>query len=49
MAKTELSNKTKTEVHHESGLKGTLASVFFVGFFLIITWVSVYFIFLDRL
>ncbi|MBD8068160.1 cytochrome c oxidase subunit 2A [Bacillus sp. PS06] len=29
--------------------KGTLASVFILGFFLIVTWLGVYFLFLDRL
>ncbi|WP_374722061.1 cytochrome c oxidase subunit 2A [Peribacillus tepidiphilus] len=49
MAQTELKNKTKTHVDDHSSLKGTLASVFMLGFILIITWVSVYFLFLDRL
>ncbi|PLR79610.1 cytochrome c oxidase subunit 2A [Bacillus canaveralius] len=48
MAKTELRNQTKTEIEDSSSLKGTLASVFLLGFFLIITWVSVYYLFLDR-
>jgi hypothetical protein len=49
MAKPQLSTQTKTKVEKTSSLKGTLASVFFLGFFLIFTWVSVYFLFLDRL
>lgn len=51
MAKTELRSKTHVPAKTEdsSSLKGTLASVFFVGFFLIITWVGVYFLYLDRL
>ncbi|PLR77200.1 cytochrome c oxidase subunit 2A [Bacillus sp. V3-13] len=48
MAKTELHNQTKTEIEDSSSLKGTLASVFLLGFFLIVTWVSVYYLFLDR-
>lgn len=48
MAKTELSKNTKTEIEDSSSLKGTLASVFLLGFILVITWVSVYFLFLDR-
>ncbi|WP_066047690.1 subunit I/II of b(o/a)3-type cytochrome C oxidase [Robertmurraya korlensis] len=48
MAKTELNRKTKTEIEDSSSLKGTLASVFLLGFFLIVTWVSVYFLFLNR-
>jgi hypothetical protein len=41
--------KTKTIVEDRSSLKGTLASVFILGFFLIATWLGVYFLFLDRL
>ncbi|WP_075982073.1 subunit I/II of b(o/a)3-type cytochrome C oxidase [Bacillus massilinigeriensis] len=48
MVKTELSNKTKTEVEDSSNLKGTMASVFLLGFFLVAVWVGVYFLFLDR-
>ncbi|KON87295.1 MULTISPECIES: cytochrome c oxidase subunit 2A [Bacillales] len=48
MAKTELSQKTKTEIEDSSSLKGTLASVFLLGFFLIITWVGVYSLFISR-
>lgn len=48
MAKPELSRKTKTEIEDSSSLKGTLASVFLLGFILVVTWVSVYFLFLDR-
>ncbi|MCK7606214.1 cytochrome c oxidase subunit 2A [Geobacillus stearothermophilus] len=33
----------------EPALKGTLASVFLLGFFIIFSWVSVYFLFLHRL
>ncbi|PLS16299.1 cytochrome c oxidase subunit 2A [Bacillus sp. M6-12] len=49
MAQPQLKNKTKTTVDDHSSLKGTLASVFTLGLILIITWVSVYFLFLDRL
>ncbi|MBT2690082.1 cytochrome c oxidase subunit 2A [Bacillus sp. ISL-47] len=48
MAKTELSRKTKTEIEDSSSLKGTLASVFLLGFFLVITWVGVYLLFVSR-
>lgn len=48
MVKTELGNKTKTEVEDSSSLKGTAASVFLLGFFLVAVWVSVYFLFVDR-
>lgn len=48
MAKVELKQKQKTEIEDSSSLKGTLASVFLLGFFIIITWLSVYFLFVDR-
>ncbi|KAF0818735.1 MULTISPECIES: cytochrome c oxidase subunit 2A [unclassified Cytobacillus] len=48
MAKTELSRKTKTEIEDRSSLKGTLASVFLLGFFLVMTWVGVYLLFISR-
>ncbi|KIQ94323.1 hypothetical protein LH47_01598 [Anoxybacillus thermarum] len=48
--KTQLNTSTpKAKVEKEPALKGTLASVLFLGFFLIFTWVSVYFLFLNRL
>ncbi|KXG09438.1 hypothetical protein AT864_02392 [Anoxybacillus sp. P3H1B] len=40
---------TKGKTTEDSHLKGTLAAVFLLGFFLIFTWVSVYFLFLERL
>ncbi|PLT34922.1 cytochrome c oxidase subunit 2A [Bacillus sp. V5-8f] len=50
MASPELNTKTRTKVEdNHSSLTGTLASVFILGFILIITWVSVYFLYLDRL
>ncbi|WP_019155954.1 hypothetical protein [Robertmurraya massiliosenegalensis] len=48
MAKAELKSDTRTEIEDSSSLKGTLASVFFVGFFIIVLWVGVYFLYLDR-
>jgi hypothetical protein len=49
MAKTELSTKKKIKVEdHDTELSGTLASVFLLGFFIIVTWVGVWFLFLDR-
>lgn len=48
MAQPGIGKKTNTKVEEQSSLKGTLASVFLLGFFLIITWVGVYFLFLDR-
>ncbi|MEH7352737.1 cytochrome c oxidase subunit 2A [Neobacillus drentensis] len=48
MAKAELKTKQKTEVEDSSSLKGTLASVFLLGAFLIVTWAGVYYLFVDR-
>ncbi|WP_338451846.1 cytochrome c oxidase subunit 2A [Niallia oryzisoli] len=49
MALHQLDTKTsKTNVEDSSSLKGTLASVFLLGFFLVSVWVSVYFVFLGR-
>ncbi|MFT4414159.1 cytochrome c oxidase subunit 2A [Fredinandcohnia humi] len=51
MPKTEMSKtKTKTKIEDDrTSLKGTLASVFLLGLFLIVTWLGVYFLFMDRL
>ncbi|XJZ25917.1 cytochrome c oxidase subunit 2A [Bacillota bacterium Lsc_1132] len=48
MANTELEQKQKTEIEDRSSLKGTLASVFFLGMFIVVSWLGVYFLFLDR-
>lgn len=48
MAQPGIRKKAHTKVEDQSSLKGTLASVFLLGFFLIITWVGVYFLFVDR-
>ena len=50
VAKTVLNSKTKTQLKTEdsSSLKGTLVSVFLLGFFLIISWVGVFLLFLER-
>lgn len=49
MAKTELNTNKKIKVEdHSSSLNGTLASVFLLGFFIIVTWLSVWFLYLDR-
>ncbi|SDL92941.1 cytochrome c oxidase subunit 2A [Bacillus sp. OK048] len=48
MAKAELKTNKKTAFEDSSSLKGTLMSVFFLGIFLVVTWVGVYFLFLDR-
>ena len=48
MAQPQLEKKPSTKVEDQSSLKGTLASVFLLGFFLIVTWVGVFFLFLER-
>lgn len=49
MAKTELNSKKRIKVEdHESTLTGTLASVFLLGFFIIVTWLGVWLLFVDR-
>ncbi|WP_462411980.1 cytochrome c oxidase subunit 2A [Neobacillus sp. Marseille-QA0830] len=48
MAKAELKANQKTETEESSSLKGTLASVFFLGIFIVVTWLSVYYLFVDR-
>jgi len=49
MAKAELQQTSPKMKEKEPPLKGTLASVFLLGFFIIFSWVSVYFLFLHRL
>jgi hypothetical protein len=48
MAKAELKTKQNTEIEDSSSLKGTLASVFFLGAFIVVTWISVYYLFVER-
>ncbi|MED3563335.1 cytochrome c oxidase subunit 2A [Bacillus xiapuensis] len=48
MAKAEVKTKQKTEIEDSSSLKGTLASVFFLGLFIVVTWLSVYYLFVER-
>ncbi|WP_043933651.1 cytochrome c oxidase subunit 2A [Bacillus sp. EB01] len=52
MAKIE-SAKTAHKVKHKTAgtdqpLKGTMVSVFLLGLFIIVSWLGVYFLFLDR-
>ncbi|MDR6998132.1 cytochrome c oxidase subunit 2A [Neobacillus niacini] len=48
MAKAEVKTNQKTEVEDSSSLKGTLASVFFLGLFIVVTWLIVYYLFVER-
>ncbi|MDP4083500.1 MAG: cytochrome c oxidase subunit 2A [Bacillota bacterium] len=38
-----------TEEEDKTSLQGTLLSVFFVGLFIVASWISVYLLFLNRL
>ncbi|MBB6444647.1 cytochrome c oxidase subunit 2A [Bacillus benzoevorans] len=46
----QLKHKTdgKATADENANLKGTLVSVFLVGAIIVATWVSVYFVYLDR-
>ncbi|MBU9723792.1 MULTISPECIES: cytochrome c oxidase subunit 2A [Bacillaceae] len=51
MSKTNLEtnhNVTVTKKEDESSLKGTLIFVFFVGGFILVSWLVVFFLFLSR-
>ena len=48
MANPQLNHKPKVKTEDSSSLKGTLAAVFFLGLFLILSWFGVYYIFIDR-
>ncbi|KIL42822.1 hypothetical protein KP77_34520 [Jeotgalibacillus alimentarius] len=39
---------TKKKQEHEENLKGTLISVFFVGFVIVAMWVAVYLMYLSQ-
>jgi len=47
MAKPEVNQKA-VEEHHEEDLRGTFASVLFLGGFLVISWVGVLILYLIR-
>ncbi|MFS0781441.1 cytochrome c oxidase subunit 2A [Bacillus sp. 1P06AnD] len=49
MAQTQLKKQTDARKESHSSLKGTLASVSIVGAVILVTWVSVYFLFVNRL
>ncbi|MGO4890562.1 cytochrome c oxidase subunit 2A [Anaerobacillus sp. MEB173] len=46
--KQEAERKISIDVHEEP-IKGTLFSVFVIGFIILITWVSVFNLFISRL
>ncbi|WML47751.1 cytochrome c oxidase subunit 2A [Neobacillus sp. PS3-34] len=47
MAQAKLKAKPKKD-EESASLKGTMASVAFLGIFIIVTWLSVYFLFVNR-
>lgn len=50
MTTPEVDKKTQVKTSHDhANLSGTLTAVFGLGLVLIIVWVSVYFLFLDRI
>ncbi|MCA0147870.1 cytochrome c oxidase subunit 2A [Rossellomorea sp. DA94] len=48
MGKPELHQKTEVKVKEPTSLKGTFTSVLFLGGFLILTWLGVFLLFLNR-
>ncbi|XXM74229.1 cytochrome c oxidase subunit 2A [Lysinibacillus sphaericus] len=48
MPNPELNRKTKTKVENSSSLKGTLTSVLLLGGFLIVSWIGVFLLFINR-
>lgn len=48
MAQPKHKTDGKVSVEENTNLKGTLVSVFLVGAIIVATWVSVYFVYLDR-
>lgn len=48
MGKPELHHKTEVKVKESTSLKGTFTSVLFLGGFLVLTWVGVFLLFLNR-
>ena len=48
MGKPELRQKPLMKVKESNTLKGTFASVLFLGGFLVLTWIGVFILFLNR-
>ncbi len=48
MGKPELRQKSVMKVKESNTLKGTFTSVLFLGGFLVLTWIGVFIIFLNR-
>ncbi|MCA1058387.1 cytochrome c oxidase subunit 2A [Rossellomorea aquimaris] len=48
MGKPELRQKTEVKLKDSNSLKGTFTSVLVLGGFLVLTWLGVFFLFLNR-
>ncbi|WP_201713268.1 cytochrome c oxidase subunit 2A [Rossellomorea arthrocnemi] len=48
MEKPELRQKSETKLDDFKSLKGTFTSVLFLGGFLVLTWLGVFLLFLNR-
>jgi hypothetical protein len=48
MPEPEFHQKTEVKVEESTSLKGTFTSVLFLGGFLVLTWLGVYILFLNR-
>ena len=48
MAKPQINQKTQIKVEDSSSLKGTFASVLILGGFLVLTWLGVFLLFINR-
>ncbi|WP_044336413.1 hypothetical protein [Rossellomorea aquimaris] len=48
MVKPELHQKTEVKVEESTSLKGTFTSVLFLGGFLVLTWLGVFLLFINR-
>ncbi|MGG5253860.1 cytochrome c oxidase subunit 2A [Neobacillus sp. SM06] len=47
MATSELKTKQKAEIVDQSSLNKSLASIFFLGLFIVISWLAVYLFFIH--
>ncbi|TMU86810.1 cytochrome c oxidase subunit 2A [Bacillus sp. BHET2] len=48
MGKPEVRKKTIVKVENSNSLKGTFTSVLFLGGFLVLTWLGVFLLFMNR-
>ncbi|MEG9297931.1 cytochrome c oxidase subunit 2A [Mangrovibacillus sp. Mu-81] len=48
MTNPELNKKAHTKVEDQSSLKGTFTSVLLLGVFLVLSWIGVFILFINR-